>query len=92
MSSSADNQEAIKQYRKNVNDALQFPGTNQPADVWNGLFLMGLAVCQLELIPYSAAITPRDYWVTAPSPAGDLDDWPLSWIVELGCFDQLEPE
>ena len=52
--------------------------------------MMGLAMFNLDLIPYSADITPEDYWITAPEPKGGAKDWDLSWIVQRDIFTKLE--
>lgn len=77
------------EYRNKVNSAIQF-ASSASGEAWNGLFLMGLAMAGLELVPFSAAIRPRPYWLHAPEPAEGFEDWDISWMVEMGAL--LEPE
>lgn len=63
-------------YGTQVNDAYKF-AEGAPKDTWDGLFLMGLALVGLELIPISSGIEKDPIWVTAPTST----EWGASWIV-----------
>ncbi len=81
MNTSQDNKLRIKDYLDRVSSAYAFADGHR-GEVWNGLFLMGLSIQDLDLIPFSSDITPMAYWITAPPPQGDAEDWPISWITE----------
>lgn len=72
-------------YTNRTNALFRFAGEAQ-GEEWNGLFLMGLSLFNLDLIPYSSDITPRPYWKTAPEPKGGAKDWDISWIAERDAF------
>lgn len=78
--------EIAAKYHVRVDSAIKFAeGTTGAA--WNGMFLMGLALAGLELIPLDALIDRKFYWSQAPSPSKDApDDWPPSYIVESDAF------
>ena len=73
-------------YRKKLNQAYDFAGKQENDATWNGLFLMGLAMNGLDLIPFSSDIAPQPYWHQAPEPRGECKDWDLSWVVEIDAF------
>lgn len=73
-------------YRKKLNQAYDFAGKQEDGAAWNGLFLMGLAMNGLDMIPFSSDITPQPYWLHAPEPKGECKDWDLSWVVEIDAF------
>ena len=63
-------------YQRQVNDAYKF-AEGAPKDTWDGLFLMGLAIVGLVLIPVGSGIEKDPMWVTAPTSS----EWEASWIV-----------
>ena len=73
-------------YTKKLRQAYDFAGKEKDGATWNGLFLMGLAMNGLELIPFASDITPQPYWRDAPEPKGECKDWDLSWVVEIDAF------
>lgn len=82
------NMERIAAYKKKVEAAYKFAG-DKAAEGWAGQFQMGLAISGLELLPYYTSIRPRSYWVTAPEPPNNGNDWVISWIVEYGVLNQV---
>lgn len=66
----------LLKYKKQVKDAYKFT-EGASKDTWDGLFLMGLALAGLELIPVSSGIEKDPMWVTAPFST----EWGASWIV-----------
>lgn len=77
-------------YLDRVKSAYKFAGPEEGADEsWNGLFLMGLAMAGLELVPYSSSIQTRMYWVKSPKPKGGTEEWEVSWIVPIDAFDKV---
>ena len=77
-------------YREKLQQAMNFAGKQEDPAAWNGLFIMGLAMAGLDLIPYSSDITPRAYWLQAPAPAGNLGDWDASWVAEVDAFTKVD--
>jgi hypothetical protein len=73
-------------YKVKLQQALNFAGKQEDGATWNGLFLMGLAMNGLDLIPYSADITPQPYWRQCPEPKGGTGEWQLSWVAEVDAF------
>ena len=63
-------------YQRQVNDAYKF-AKGAPKESWDGLFLMGLALAGLELIPISSGIQKDPLWAMAPYST----EWEASWIV-----------
>lgn len=74
-------------YLKQVNAAHNF-AKGHTGEVWNGMFIMGLALSGLCLIPFSTGITPEPYWIKAPRPYGLSPDWDDSWIAESNAFEK----
>lgn len=71
----------MKEYLEAVNNAIRGAGSNS-APQFNGLFLLGLALNGLTLIPSSQMISPMPYWKKAPIPFDDpFSKWEDSWIV-----------
>lgn len=68
-------------YNDRVSNVMNFVG-NAEGDVADGLFLMGLALANLDLLPVTSQIKIRAYWVRAPSPSSDPNAWESSWIME----------
>ena len=66
----------LLKYQRRVNDAYKF-AEGAPKDTWDGLFLVGLALAGLELIPVGSGIEKDPMWVTAPTST----EWEASWIV-----------
>lgn len=78
--------EIVAKYRARVDSAIKFAEGATGAE-WNGMFMMGLALAGLELIPVGTLIDLKFYWALAPSPSEDApDDWPPSYIVESDAF------
>lgn len=73
-------------YQKKLRQAYDFAGKQEDGATWNGLFLMGLAMNGLDLIPYSCDITPKPYWRQAPEPKGGTGEWQISWVAEVDAF------
>lgn len=80
--------EAISAYQKKCDSAMKFAaGTDGVA--WNGMYLMGLALAGLDLVPIGSLIEKRTYWYPAPKPHPDApDEWPDSYIVEIDAFNK----
>lgn len=76
-------------YQERVNLAQAYPG-GCGGEAWNSLFLMGLALQGLTLIPITYSIEVPWFVVQAPAPhlPSDLNShteaWEPSWIVPEG--------
>ena len=76
-------------YLEKVNLAQAYPG-DCVGEAWNSLFLMGLALQGLTLIPVTYSVEVPWFVVQAPSPhlPSDLEShteaWEPSWIVPEG--------
>ena len=76
-------------YLEKVNLAQAYPGGCE-GEAWNSLFLMGLALQGLTLIPVTYSVEVPWFAVQAPSPylPSDLESdtaaWEPSWIVPEG--------
>lgn len=78
--------EIVVKYRARVDSAIKFTEGATGAE-WNGMYMMGLALAGLELIPVDTLIERKFYWVQAPTPTQEApDDWPPSYIVESDAF------
>ena len=76
-------------YRHKCEQAKAF-ADGHTGDAWDSLFLMGLAIAGLELVPWSTDITPEPFWATAPEPKGELSPWDISWIVPSDYFNKVQ--
>lgn len=72
-------------YLKRVESAFNF-AEGFEGETWNGMFMMGLTLANLELVPTLSMITPEVYWTTAPKPKAHGIDWIESWIVQREYF------
>ena len=53
------------------------------------MYLMGLALAGLDLVPIGSLIEKRTYWYQAPKPHPDAPyEWPDSYIVEIDAFNK----
>ena len=80
---------AAKAYTEKVNLAEQYPW-GADGEAWNSLYLLGLALQGLTLIPVNYSVEIPWYVVLAPSPKPPLEGesflpaWGPSWIVPEG--------
>ena len=80
--------QALAEYKKKCDSATKFAAGTDGV-VWNGMYLMGLALAGLDLVPIDSHIERRVYWYQAPKPHPDApDDWPDSYIVEIDAFNK----
>lgn len=84
------NAEAIRRaaYRQKCKQALAF-ADGHVGETWDSLYLMGLAIAGLELVPWGTDITPDVLWSVAPEPKGELPAWDISWIVPSDYFNKV---
>lgn len=75
----------MSDYMGRVKSAFNF-ADGHTGDTWDGLFIMGLALANLELVSTLSMITPEPYWAKAPLPKGDLNIWEDSWIVQKDLY------
>ena len=86
---SEEYRKASKAYIEKVNLAVQYPW-GADGEAWNSLYLLGLALQGLTLIPVSYQVEIPRYVVLAPSPKPPLEGesflpaWKLSYIVPEG--------
>lgn len=71
----------INSYNERVAQAIQF-ADGAVGEAWDGLFLMGLAMANLDLLPEDSLVTIRWYWCRAPQSKAELPTWPTSKIIE----------
>lgn len=77
--------EHVKDYHTRIGQALIFAG-NAEGEVWDGLFLMGLAMADLDLLPESTLVQQNWYWIKAPASKAELPTWQDSRIIERNAF------
>lgn len=75
----------MSDYIGRVESAFNF-AEGHTGDAWDGLFIMGLTLANLELIPTTLMITPEPYWATAPMCKGKDKLWDESWIVQRDIY------
>lgn len=86
---SEEYRKASKAYIEKVNLAVQYPW-GADGEAWNSLYLLGLALQGLTLIPVNYQVEIPRYVVLAPSPKPPLEGesflpaWELSYIVPEG--------
>lgn len=81
----------MSDYIGRVDSAFNF-ADGHTGDTWDGLFIMGLALANLELVSTLSMITPEPYWAKAPLPKGDLNTWEDSWIVQKDLYMKKQEE
>lgn len=75
-------------YAQKVKQAEKFAEGTQGA-AWNGMYLMGLAIAGLELLPVDILVTIKFYCVKAPQPhPDDPFAWEPSYIIETNAFNK----
>lgn len=77
------NPEKQNRYFQAIQNALNFAG-NTEGDVHDALFMMGLNINNLALVPRINA-EPKTYWITAPTPAVE-GSWDDSVIAEISDY------
>lgn len=77
------NPEKQNKYFAAIQNALNFAG-NAEGDVHDALFMMGLTINNLALVPRITA-EPKTYWITAPAPAVE-GSWDDSVIAEISDY------
>ncbi len=72
-------------YISKVESAFNF-AEGHTGDTWDGLFIMGLTLANLELVPTISMITPEPHWAIAPMCKGKDKLWDESWIVQKDIY------
>lgn len=75
-------------YKQKCDQAKAFADGNS-GDTWDSLYLMGLAIAGLELVPCGMGITADPIWILAPFPKGEAAAWEPSWIVPSDYFNKV---
>lgn len=77
----------MDEYFSKIASAHKFAEGDHSDETWNGLFLLGLSIAGLELVPVSTMIEIRYFWIKC-SPKGLSQDWEPSWIVPIDTFNK----
>lgn len=78
--------DAVKYWNK-CNQALEF-SRGHSGEAWDALYLIGLSIAGLELVPFQTGITPDHMWIRAPVP--EASSWEPSWLVPSDYFNKIQ--
>jgi len=78
-------------YFDNIQSAYNFAGETT-GEVWDSLFIMGLTIQGLSLLPVHYVDDARSYWIKAPDATATdkTTHWEPSFIVESDCFSEVQ--